>query len=139
MKTLRKHWLGMPMRTHWQRLEDSISLGLPDVSAFAARRGDCWIEGKELDKLPKRNTTPVKVGLRLEQQLWLTEAQEAGRRVIVAVRTPELWLFFNRGFGLLYSGEPWSMLLEQAALAVPIRDLGRRMPDLLEVIYADRD
>lgn len=139
VKTLRKHTLSECPGSHWQRLEDSISLGVPDINvavvldtSWRKNRGDLWIEAKELDVLPKRNTTPVRVGLRLEQKLWLEEGKKAGRRVVVAVRTPELWLFFDDYFQLLYDGLPWSMLLIQARMTCPVKDLRKRIRDIYQ-------
>lgn len=51
----------------WQRFEDKMSVGIPDVHAIANER-DWWIELKYLDAPPVRK---VNLGIRVEQALWL--------------------------------------------------------------------
>ncbi len=46
--------------THANRHEDSVSIGIADVSYY--HRGNSWIELKEVKKLPVRRNTPVRLG-----------------------------------------------------------------------------
>ena len=45
---------------HARRHEDSIGLGVPDVSYY--HRGNSWIELKEVKQLPARDTTGISLG-----------------------------------------------------------------------------
>ena len=72
-------WLrdGMGSRWHAQRHEDKYSSGIPDVS-YAIDGADGWLELKYLPAWPKRQETPVKIGLSEIQRHWLTCRGRAG-------------------------------------------------------------
>lgn len=65
----------------WQRLEDKLSLGIPDINAIANGQ-EWWLEAKYLDSLPQRR---IDVGLRPEQKIWLQRGHKVGRRTALIV------------------------------------------------------
>lgn len=68
-----------------QRFEDVLSRGIPDTN-FCYKGKEIWLEGKYVKALPKRNTTPLKVGLRPEQEAWLSRRSKSGGSCFVWVR-----------------------------------------------------
>lgn len=72
---------------HWQRFEDALSSGIPDAN-LCYQGTDIWLEAKYVSKkdLPKRKTTIVKPGLRVEQRNWITLRRNAGGFAFVWVR-----------------------------------------------------
>jgi len=58
----------------FQRFEDSLSEGIPDLCLFINGK-TVWIELK-CKKLPKRPTTIVKVGLRPLQRIWARQRRK---------------------------------------------------------------
>lgn len=98
-----------------QRFEDAVSRGIPDI--YAARDGrSVWIEAKYLHSWPKRDTTPVRIGLRPEQVVWIEDAVAAGVDVRIAVRVGrqnELW-FRGALVRWLAAGQPRAALLRAA-------------------------
>jgi hypothetical protein len=94
---------------HWQRFEDSLSVGIPDIN-ICYKGKEVWIEAKQFDesKLPKRERTPVRIGLSAEQCLWLTQRRMAGGHVAVLLKLGRTWYLFRRNFEALRDG----MILE---------------------------
>ena len=81
--TLRGHLKGPGV--HIQRIEDSMSAGIPDCYVMHKGKG-VWIEGKFLKALPKLPPTPLRIGLRPEQATWLENEHAAGGRAGVWIR-----------------------------------------------------
>jgi len=73
----------------FQRFEDSLSEGIPDLCLFINGK-TVWVELK-CKKLPKRPTTIVKVGLRPLQRIWARQR----RKDKIAVFTVSLLLHGN--------------------------------------------
>ena len=97
-QTLRTH-LKRP-RTHIQRLEDSLTAGIPDASVCHDGR-EIWLEGKYMKALPKRIQTPIKPGLRPDQATWLENRERAGGNCRIWIRIVDLgwvlvWTDFRR-------------------------------------------
>lgn len=114
--TLRKKFRESFPGCHWQRLEDSITAGIPDVTVSLGQAwGEWWIELKEFG-LPVRPQTPVKIGLKPHQALWLSDAQRAGRKVCVCARGPGAWCWFIDHFDEIQKGAPWPLLMEWAVV-----------------------
>lgn len=65
----------------WQRFEDKLSVGIPDVNAIA-NGVEWWLELKQMDAMPPRR---IDIGLRPEQKVWLQRSARVGRRVAVLV------------------------------------------------------
>jgi len=75
-----------------QRIEDAVSAGIPDI--YAVRDGrSVWIEAKYLPRLPVRQTTPVRLGLREAQVIWIEDAVAHGAEVYIAamIGRREMW------------------------------------------------
>lgn len=89
------------MRGRWdaQRHEDKFSTGVPDVS-YALEGVDGWIELKSLSKWPARESTPVRIGLRKEQSIWLAQRAQSGNgRCFILVRVGREHLLFHAVLG----------------------------------------
>lgn len=101
---------------HSQRFEDKAQLGLPDVNIHVPGHGDLWAEMKFVRKLPARANTPVQVGLRKGQCVWLTKAIQAGRvaGVLAKVAGKFYWWTAVEDLPLLRDGENWAVLQQRA-------------------------
>jgi hypothetical protein len=119
-----------------QRIEDSLRAGIPDINVLWApggynvedlgasptpthyRTNEGWIEFKFVSKLPKRELTPVRIGLRKEQKVWLILRAKAGGRacVITKVEPTRLWLVHTGHYQALYEGMPIGELCDSAAM-----------------------
>ncbi len=111
-QTMGKHIKALGSAAKWQRIEDSLSVGVPDI--FCCVRGvNCWIEAKYVDPddLPKRSSTPVRIGLRPEQALWLRDYKLAGGHAYVVCKIGREWFCFDDYFEQLVTG----LRLEQLA------------------------
>jgi hypothetical protein len=71
--------------THLQRIEDALSTGIPDLN-FCFDSIEVWIEVKYLAKLPVKRLTPVKIGLKQPQALWLSKRNRCGGNAFIVVR-----------------------------------------------------
>lgn len=102
--TVRKHMT--QAGAHFQRIEDAYQPGVPDVNMCLPGHGDAWIEFKQMDEedLPKRATTPVKIGLKPEQALWLRTRKNAGGRAVVCAKVHRTWYVFRDYFEELLKG-----------------------------------
>lgn len=100
---------------HWQRIEDTLSVGVPDINV-CWEGIEFWIEAKfmEVDSLPKRESTPVRIGLSAEQCLWLRDRKIAGGRVLVVFKCGRDWFVFDNGFEILRDGTPMRGLIQMA-------------------------
>lgn len=92
--TLRKHLKKEMPGIDIQRLEDKLAAGIPDTN-ICWRTMECWLEGKKVKDFPARDTTLVKVGLKLEQYRWLCARKDAGGCCYVWVRAPSGWWLFS--------------------------------------------
>ena len=106
---------------HYQRFEDKLSPGIPDLNiCIPAMCRICgsqewWLELKWLASLPEKlGSTPVVVGLRKEQRLWLRAAARAGRNCAVVCRVAGMWWVWpvksEADADTLYEGKRWSVL-----------------------------
>lgn len=105
--TMKDHYKRRYPGGHWQRIEDGLQAGIPDINFIVP--GACrevWVEAKQLDenKIPKRDTTTIKLGLKVEQRLWLEQRQRAGGRVLVVAKIGREWFVFNDSFRELQDG-----------------------------------
>lgn len=89
-----------------QRFEDKLSKGIPDSNICAPGGKEFWFEGKFLPKYPARQSTPVRVGLRLEQCNWLITRARHGARCFVWVREPDGWRLISSEFEKVRDGVP---------------------------------
>ena len=105
-QTIRKHLASHG--AHIQRLEDQLSVGVPDATACLRR--DFWLEGKFVKSLPARDDTPIRFGARAQtvhQRNWLDARTRAGGICFVWVRVAdERWYYFTDDFAFLVDGIP---------------------------------
>ncbi len=111
--TLQRRVLEIWPNAHWQRIESHMTGGVPDVNLALPGLGEWWIEGKHLGDLPVRAETPVRIGLRADQRLWLNKRKAAGGRVIVFAKVAKLFMAFNDYFDELYEGLPYEKLVSR--------------------------
>jgi len=80
---------------HWQRIEDGINRGIPDVN-YCIRGVEGWIELKEIANWPRRVNTPVVFRWEKEQRFWARRRGKAGGLVwlLLAVKESREWLLF---------------------------------------------
>jgi len=81
-------------RAHFQRFEDSMSVGIPDAN-FCWDGHEVWLEAKKVKAYPKRDTSKVVGGLSFEQRAWLLKREASGGRVYVWCRAPDGWYLFK--------------------------------------------
>lgn len=82
------------MRGRWRKgvkHADGFTAGIADLSAWLDGIGNVWVEDKALDSWPKRETTPVKVGLDDLQKDFLWE-----RHGWLMVRVKREYFLFDR-------------------------------------------
>jgi hypothetical protein len=99
-------------RWHYQRFEDKITPGIPDVNVYVPGVGELWVEMKYVKAYPKQMTSRVHVGLRAEQLIWLEAAARAGRRACVLARVDSRWVLWEnpKSWAALHSSHPWLLL-----------------------------
>lgn len=80
---------------HWQRIEDGLSMGVPDVN-YCIRGVEGWIELKEIADWPVRDKTPVSFRWEREQRFWAKKRGKAGGNVwlLLYVKKTNEWLWF---------------------------------------------
>lgn len=122
---------------HCQRIEDSCSVGIPDLN-FCFQCVEVWVEFKYVDRLPKRDTTPIRIGLKPEQALWLNQRAAVGGRVAVLTRmdTPQFngWLLHTEGiFNGLRDGLTFDILCTTSVMFWE-GDFKPRLPQVVRVL-----
>ncbi len=82
---------------HYQRLEDKLTPGIPDLNIHIPKRGDVWVELKciSLPLYPIIINTKICIGLRPEQYIWLRDAAKAGRKCCLVARIGPVWYIWN--------------------------------------------
>jgi hypothetical protein len=100
-------WLARKLGGIWQSIEDMQGVGVPDCNYCTSSpplvrrmeneilfsvQTEGWLELKVI-KMPKSNSTMVKVGLRPEQCGWLTRWKSAGGKCGVLIGTDRGELF----------------------------------------------
>lgn len=91
-------------KIHYQRFEDSMTGGIPDLN-ICFGGVETWVELKAVE-WPKRPTTPVRLGLRTDQSLWLNGRQRNGGRALVLAKVGRHVFIFNAYFKELVKGLP---------------------------------
>lgn len=76
----------------YQRLEDRITPGIPDVNVHVPDLGDVWIELKEIEQ---KSANSFLVGLEREQFIWLRQGILDGRKCGLLGRLGNDWLLFG--------------------------------------------
>jgi len=73
---IKKHLDGV-LSIFYQRIEDALSVGIPDLYLAVNGRGG-WYELKQLDAFPARMTTPVRLDYRPNQATWAERYARTG-------------------------------------------------------------
>lgn len=85
-----KHWLEAT------RHEDTLQLGIADVSFVSTNRVHGWMELKQIDEWPKRESTILKIDHYTDdQRLWLKRKGKAGGHVWLFVKVGRDYLLFD--------------------------------------------
>lgn len=106
----------------YDRIENKVNLGMPDVNVHVPEVGDFWIELK----FCRTPDNQISLGLRKEQRNWLIEAHQAGRRVVLLARVGKEWWAWSNEVAwrkAALSSQDWSEL----------KQLGRRLNGAVEV------
>lgn len=118
---LRQQCLALGVRAHFERVENLVGDGTPDVN-FAISGVAGTIENKYTDRHPVREATPVLGkgnGLRRSQVIWSYQRLRAGGRVFVLIGSPkDAWLIDLRGMS------PREMMDLDYASAPRLREIG---------------
>lgn len=97
-------------QVHWQRIETSTGLGIPDINGCWEGK-EFWVEIKYLPTFPVRANTPVKIKhYTPEQRLWLRKRGQAGGQAWLFVRVGAEWFLFDHEAAQLVTGwtaEQW--------------------------------
>lgn len=139
---------------HCQRIEDILSVGIPDLN-LCYKGSEPWVEFKfvKAEDIPKRATTPLRIGLKPEQALWLNQRYAAGGRVAVLTKleglalngqplrpawvlhkyTGEVALSGQNVFNMLRDGLPVDQFLKTASVVVT-GDFKPRAKDFLSLL-----
>lgn len=89
---------------HVQRFEDKYHAGIPDLN-LCYEGCEIWVEAKYIPSLPATADQIIKVGLRIEQTLWLNNRKRVKGNCLVLVRVGyDHWFAFNNQFKLLQNG-----------------------------------
>jgi hypothetical protein len=75
----------------FDRLENLVGEGIPDLRAHAMHLPECWVELKAIEAFPFRGSTPVlgREGLRPAQENWLHLHHQYGGRSLVLIGVGE--------------------------------------------------
>jgi hypothetical protein len=84
----------LPADLYRWKIHDSYTGGVPDT-LYAGPSGILFIEYKWLKSLPKKPTTPIKIGLSPLQIIWLNKFHSFGQKVAVVVGYPDGVLLFE--------------------------------------------
>jgi hypothetical protein len=93
------------------------------------------MEFKFVRELPKRELTPVRIGLRPEQKTWLILRAMAGGRVCVITKIDPktMWLVHTGHYKALYEGIPLQELCDCATMCWT-GDFKSRARDVLKLV-----
>jgi len=73
-----------PRTTHYQRIEDKLSAGIPDVNV-CYEGVECWVELKSI-KYPSNKHKPLNIGLRAAQKGWIHKRAISGGSVFILLQ-----------------------------------------------------
>ena len=86
---MKKHWLA-------DRIENSISTGMPDVNYCITRAKRGWIELKYLEHYPKRPKTKIRLShFTQEQRNWLIQRSQVGEKCFVFLQIEKDYFLFE--------------------------------------------
>lgn len=104
------------LKWDYQRFEDKLTKGIPDVNFHTPQQGDVWVEMKFMDKVPANPKAITQIGLRREQYIWLYNGHRAGRRCHVLAKVGRSWFLWSEpgSWLLCRDGAPWHTLIAKA-------------------------
>lgn len=76
----------LPTSIYRWKINDPYHGGVPDTY-YSGSKGNCFVEYKYQEELPKRNTSKVKINLSAQQRIWLATQHEHNVNVFVVVGT----------------------------------------------------
>ena len=80
---------------HWQRIENRVGRGVPDLNYCLDERMEGWVELKAVPRSPKNPSKPVKVShFTKEQRFWHRERWAAGGVTSVLLRIDRPYRYF---------------------------------------------
>lgn len=106
---------GMGARWHAQRIEDSLSVGIPDLG-YAIDGLEGWIELKHVPAWPARAITPVRPKLTAKQSTWMLDRSRSGTGLcFVLLKVDRTFLLFGQeAFDALIDGDQQDRLRARA-------------------------
>lgn len=103
----------------WMRVDNPCLPGTADVH-YCVDGVTGWIELKEIEKLPVREKTPVRIPhFTKEQRLWLWDYHQAGgtAHLLLRIQRPKTYLLFAAMDAYNGLGDwPWDQLREEALI-----------------------
>lgn len=84
---------------HYQRFEDALSNGIPDLMVCHAGK-TTFIELKHADTFPARAETPVRLDYRADQFAWAKRHAAAGGRVILLAQVSSHYYIFDEIYSM---------------------------------------
>lgn len=84
----------------YQRFEDALSCGIPDLMVCAYGR-TTFVELKQRDGFPKRGSTPIRLDYRRNQFTWGRNHAEAGGRYLLIAQVGHRYYVFQNVVDLL--------------------------------------
>jgi len=116
-------WIVSSLRDHGaevQRIEDSLSVGIPDINVCAGGV-ETWIEVKYKKAFPVRANTPIKMGLRPAQLVWAHRRNKQGGRSWILSRIEDV-IFLHKGMEQeIFDGMPAELFKSSSTFGVPVR------------------
>ena len=120
-----------------QRVEDSLTPGVPDTFVKVPGGSPVWIEGKFKKKLPVRASTLITLGSPKDARLtfqanWLRRYKDNGGIALWWLRVPNGWYLFDNKFEAIKDGFTRDFLTEKnyyetsAQVVTRIIELARR-------------
>jgi len=88
----------LPTSIYRWKINDPYHGGVPDTY-YSGNKGNCFIEYKYQEELPKRDTSKLKINLSAQQRIWLTTQHEHNVNVLVVLGT-RVGVYTTRDFQL---------------------------------------
>lgn len=117
---------------HYQRLEDKLALGVPDLNIHIPNGPDVWLELKYAN-CPKDPTLgSIEIGLRREQYIWLRNARRAGRICYLLARAGSSWHLWGQqeDWEAAKHPCPWFAIKRNSRMYLSPADLLKAIPTL---------
>lgn len=93
---LRNELIKLGSAVHYQRFEDKLTPGIPDLNIKFRNGLEAWVELKYVVAPAPSNI--VNIGLRREQYIWMREGKLAGRLCYLLARIGSIWYLWSDEF-----------------------------------------